>query len=624
MEAQRQRIQAQWLSPTIGLTIFFLHSLQNLLIPALEAAAQEFQFDEMEKEQKLGATLAFAYFVVRIPLTVICGCTMDFDYINRVRLLQIAVLIAAVSCVSTFFAVTYKELLTCRIFTGIGVSAATSVAISILFDVYDSHKEVVVTAAFLSVTAGIAFGNTIAGVIDYHGDWRLPFLVACVPVFLSIVAVQIFVHNPVRGELDEFMLLMLPQELSPEPRTRSSKLKRLPSYEILDPPLNTRKPESIAPIPGNHFDEQDFTRSLSSPQGVEESAFMREQEKVKAEIRAKSKVTASQSEAGGSVISINSDDDVDDVAVVMVNNVSYLLSRYDLPVLGLLFRTSSIMLIFGQVVFNSLLWSISFVFLNDYLSSRGLTVQSASLVVVSYLMGHILGYIAGSWAGENLRHRHSRAMISIMLCASLLQLIPFLYILRTEFDTSSSQPVHFMGGWAGCLTGLNIPMNRYLLQAVTFPEDRALCMSLNLLLGDVFMSCGPLLLVAFISAIGSSCEAFCFTAAFVSVINAGLIGGLLYFFNGDAHTVQMHVVKLGKGGEMLPFYAPEEVGEEDEDEDGYGRAADETLSNISNLSMGSEGKEGSTDGNMSDNSEFLVYDDTPTKNKNSWMQGYVQ
>ena len=127
---------------------------------------------------------------------------MDFDFINRVRVLQVAVFIAAVSCLSTYSAASYKQLLACRFFTGLGVSAATSVTFSILFDIFERQREIVNTAVFLSITAGIAFGNLIAGAIEYHGHWRSPFWVASIPAFLCLLALQFLVQDPARGMYD--------------------------------------------------------------------------------------------------------------------------------------------------------------------------------------------------------------------------------------------------------------------------------------------------------------------------------------------------------------------------------------------------------------------------------------
>ena len=274
------------------------------------------------------------------------------------------------------------------------------------------------------------------------------------PAHLYIPPSLPYTHTHTTGSLEEGMFMLPRDQSALSSSSRCGKLKRVPSYDIINPPLLVRKLDSIAPIPTNIYDEQDatFTNSMRLVQADEEAA----QEKVTRVLRAKTIGTATLSEADTSIVSINSDDDV-------ISNTQYMLSRYDLPVLGTLFRTYSILLIFSQVVMSSLVWGISAMFLNDYLSStRGLSLQSATLVVTSFFMGHIVGYIAGGWAGEHLRHHHSRLMISIMLCASLLQLIPFLYLLRTQFDATStkSQPFHFMGGWAGFLFALNVPMNR--------------------------------------------------------------------------------------------------------------------------------------------------------------------
>jgi len=123
-----------------------------------------------------------------------------------------------------------------------------------------------------------------------------------------------------------------------------------------------------------------------------------------------------------------------------------------------------------------------------------------------------------------------------------------------------------------------------------------------------------------IRAMGSRCEAFCFVVVFVSVMNAGLISGLLYFFNADAHRVQRHVVELGGGSKKFPFGALGQVDDGDKEDIGGYAGGDEDLSKILIMSICSESKEDDTGSNMSDNSEFLIYDETPTKG--SWMLGY--
>lgn len=112
---------------------------------------------------------------------------------------------------------------------------------------------------------------------------------------------------------------------------------------------------------------------------------------------------------------------------------------------------------------------------------------------------------------------------------------------------------------------------------------------------------------------GSRCQTFCFIVVLVSVLNATLIAGLLFFFHADAYAVQRHVADLGGGGEKFSLDAL------DQEAGGVDGDRGDNLSDISNKSVASEGKEGDSDTDP-DNSEFLIYDETPTKG--NWVLGF--
>ena len=56
--------QRNYSSFLICLTVFFLFADQNLLAPNLSLIAAEFNFNDMERDEKLGGNISFGFFVV--------------------------------------------------------------------------------------------------------------------------------------------------------------------------------------------------------------------------------------------------------------------------------------------------------------------------------------------------------------------------------------------------------------------------------------------------------------------------------------------------------------------------------------------------------------------------------
>ena len=65
-----------------SVTFIFLFADQNLLSPNLSAAAKEFGFNDMERDEKLGGHIAIAFFLVGAPASFIVGCLADSQYVE--------------------------------------------------------------------------------------------------------------------------------------------------------------------------------------------------------------------------------------------------------------------------------------------------------------------------------------------------------------------------------------------------------------------------------------------------------------------------------------------------------------------------------------------------------------
>ena len=112
------------------LTTSLLFADQNLLAPNLSAIADEFQFDDIERDKRLGGDIAIAFFMVGVPASFIVGCLADVME-RRSLLFLWVILIGEGACLATYFVSTYRQLYWCRAFTGCSVGGALPLIYSV-------------------------------------------------------------------------------------------------------------------------------------------------------------------------------------------------------------------------------------------------------------------------------------------------------------------------------------------------------------------------------------------------------------------------------------------------------------------------------------------------------------
>lgn len=99
------------------LTTSLLFADQNLLSPNLSAIAEEFNFDDIQRDKKLGGDIAIAFFMVGVPASFIVGCLADV--MEKRSLLFLWVILAGEgACLATYFITSYRQLYWCRALTG--------------------------------------------------------------------------------------------------------------------------------------------------------------------------------------------------------------------------------------------------------------------------------------------------------------------------------------------------------------------------------------------------------------------------------------------------------------------------------------------------------------------------
>lgn len=188
-----------------SLTTVLLFADQNLMAPNLTAIAEDFGFDEDEKDRKLGGDISLAFFLLGAPASLLIGILADTA--ERPFVFACTVLIGEGACFASYFTKTYEMLYVCRAITGFAVGGAFPVIYSVLGDMFaaDSRHKVSAIVSF-GVGAGIAVGQAIAGYIGPTFGWRVPFLLVSFPAIGCALAVLFFVDDPERGAMEQAVL----------------------------------------------------------------------------------------------------------------------------------------------------------------------------------------------------------------------------------------------------------------------------------------------------------------------------------------------------------------------------------------------------------------------------------
>ena len=190
----------------LTITAIFLFSDQNLLAPNLSIIAKEFYFSNEERDDKLGAQIAFGFFIVGAPVSLLAGFFADIT--NRCILLGSVALIGSLASLSTSLAQTYTQLYMCRVVTGISIGGMSPIVYSLLGDYYAGKSRVkVATLIGVAVSSGITFGQLLSGLLGPTYGWRFPFMIIAMPTFLCSIMLIFFAIEPSRGEQENEIIL---------------------------------------------------------------------------------------------------------------------------------------------------------------------------------------------------------------------------------------------------------------------------------------------------------------------------------------------------------------------------------------------------------------------------------
>jgi len=180
---------------------FFLFADQNLMGPNLTQIANEFGFNDIERDIKLGGEISLVFWLIGGFVTLFFGYFTDI--LSRKKLLIISILIGEIPCFLTGFVETYEQFFWLRALTGIGIGAIIPITYSLLADYFPSNMRSAATGYLgLVVGLGIGGGQLLAGITGPEFGWKICFIIVAVPNFIFLLLYALFATEPARGKSD--------------------------------------------------------------------------------------------------------------------------------------------------------------------------------------------------------------------------------------------------------------------------------------------------------------------------------------------------------------------------------------------------------------------------------------
>ena len=180
---------------------FFLFADQNLMGPNLTQIASDFNFNEIQRDVKLGGEISLVFWLIGGVVTLFFGYLTDV--VSRKKLLIIAILFGEIPCLLTGFVETYQQFFWLRALTGIGIGAIIPITYSLIGDYFPASRRSSITGYLgLVVGLGIAGGQLLAGMTGPVLGWKMCFVIVACPNFIVLILYIIFGTEPKRGQSD--------------------------------------------------------------------------------------------------------------------------------------------------------------------------------------------------------------------------------------------------------------------------------------------------------------------------------------------------------------------------------------------------------------------------------------
>ena len=203
-----------------------------------------------------------------------------------------------------------------------------------------------------------------------------------------------------------------------------------------------------------------------------------------------------------------------------------------------LFAVKSNLFLFLQGIPGCVPWGVFGQFMNDYLNvERGASVIQATIVVVCFGIGEMVGKILGGSLGQHIYNQRKRNVCLLMGSTTILGTLPFIYLVHAPFHTATFCVVAILGGCIAAVTGGNIAA---MVLNVNLPEMRGVANGIFGLTADVGRGFGPFLIALLELGVGGRQTAF--TISGLLWVLCGVLILCMYFTcEEDEAFVQRHV-----------------------------------------------------------------------------------
>ena len=530
----------------IALSAFGLSADQNLMSPSLSAIAREFGMSDAERDRKLGGEIAFAFFLLGAPASVLIGLAADRVKLRR-DLLAFTTLFGSLATLGSSLATDFATLFWTRAMAGIAVGGLMPLAFSLLGDIFPPSKRAWVAGALgMAMGCGVGTGQNLAGLVGPVCGWRVPFIIAAVPAILVSFATFFFAEEPIRGAMDQLRI----EEGDENSNGDSGRATHLyAELGIVD---------GGDIVTGRQAEAVEAARKEVCKDGNGDDGFRDGHD------------SDSSTDSGGSG-SGKDEDELLSHTVQQPNDCRAFQGD-----VGVLLRTPSVLLAFAQGIPGCVPWGVINTFLNDYLAiDRELGTPVATLVQTAMGIGGLAGTAVGAWAGQRFFNASKPLLPVFAGGAAILGTFPFLLLLnlptpartsshaRNGTDAAYDRPaaasfrqgapslpltttyfaVALVSGFFITLTGNNV---RAMLQNTTRPRGRGTGFAIFALSDDVGKGLGPLAVAGLIAANGGN-RRYAFSIAALGWLLCGALNVAAAFtIEKDCDAVVAHAAGAAK------------------------------------------------------------------------------
>ncbi len=500
----------------------------NLLAPSLSRIATALGVDPSLRDYVLGGLASTFFWLVGAPLSLASGVLTDA--VSRRKLGLAVALVCALVMLGHALVETVPQLLALRAAHGVLFGTLQPLSFSILGDLYPpSRRPTVSSYVGLSIGGGIAVGQLVAGAVVAGTDWRAPYAMCAGLCVVSALVLWRFALEPARCDWhdthDGIATTTAEGRLCGQDAGKNS-----PCAADLN----------AAGTAGNVAVESHTSQSVS---GVQMTTTTTKS------LHARRVPSASPSSVGANPApAVESEQQrlpplaVGPPAQVRARPPIHHPHSHRRTVperlrAGALWcvremrnvlRVPTNRVIYAQSLFGTVGWAVATVFLTDYLTSeKGMTTGRASLTVLAFGVGAILGGLGGGAGGSWLYRRYGPAsqlvVVGVVQAITAAPVITLLHMPAVSSKGAWPVPavlaIAVVSGFLASMAGPNL---RAVMLNTNEPRSRGGAITLAFIADSVAKGIAPTLVGAVVSRSGGE-RVRAFTAAACGWVASGLI-----------------------------------------------------------------------------------------------------